>query len=636
MSSEALLSAGVSSVSKSDAKLILVSALSHLIAFIFGCISVVVVLLLFCLVFINLLSANYKVSKPLSNHNHVPNLSNHNHVPKRKNSSKNKLCSKSSANSPDTDWLNALLSHAFTTLNSDASLKNSLLKKIQQESANIDPPQLPPIAQSSRFMPFVPVIGDIQIQDIDLGNAPPILSSLRLEPSVGSCKDLLISADITYTGGSSVQAATVATISVPAMQSYFGPLQIPLVVSICVNRISARILLKFDKSNRMFFGIYQDPPMQLELSVQPIIADKRLKLQLINQLIERRVIHALNSVCILPNMDDWSFWKGDSNFMPDISSLEQVTGNFMDDASFYPEVFEPLYPGFDVPEAFHVFNNEKLSIDTNEKPASVNDLDVMASVLRSTVEYERKASADTIAQARRIRERILKGYDSDEDLSDGDKTQNSIISDEFSHFASSLEDDLVPLQKSLVPEIPIAQQSTPKKTLRHKISEQMISTLVSSTHSLVTAPTTVAFAKKTASVAANALEYFGVIETMDLETASKQRALVENLIKSVSSSKNNTPADTPIQSMSRKSSISSLKSGVSPRSSTHSLNGDRSRSSSFTDPPRNVKRTSMMDLTGVEITLPAMVDFERKDIHSSLLEIKKRRSYPVNQEFEKY
>ncbi|KAJ1547624.1 hypothetical protein HK096_001875 [Nowakowskiella sp. JEL0078] len=594
----------LAAVSKSDARLVVVNALSHFIAFVFGCISAVIFLLLFCIELINILSVNRYVFEPVSNQKHIPSRESS----KINVSSKSKLYSKSSANSQDSDWLNKLLSHTFTTFCADSSLKDSLLKKLQHESSNIDPPQNSPTAQTSRFLPIVPVLGDLQIHDINLGNTPPVLSNLRLESSTGSSKDLQISADIMYHGGSSVLAASMVTISVPFMQSYFGPLQIPLAISVHINRISARILLKFDKSNRMFFGIYQDPPIQLELSVHPIIADKILKLQLINQLIERRVIHVLNSVCVLPNMDDWSFWKGDHIFN-EIYSLGLYRNNF---ASFYSEMLEPSYPSLDLPDVIEESIFDKLHIETTEKPELANELDVMASVSLNTVECQRKASADTIAQSRHIRERILKGYDSDEDTSNIYQPRNNVIYDEF--YTNNLRDETAPLENLIAADIPvISQPPSPNKSLRHKISEQMISSLISSTHSLVTAPATVTIAKKAVSVATCALEYFGVLETMDSETAYKQKIMVENLIKSESSSKNTTPAVTPIQSMSRKSSISSLKSGISLKSSNYSLKSEYTRSSSFTGPSRFVKRRSAVDLTCVDITLPAKIEPERKD-----------------------
>ena len=85
--------------------------------------------------------------------------------------------------------------------------------------------------------------------------------------------------DIDYTGGVSVEAATNATISVPAWDAYMKPLTVPIVVSIKMNRFSARVLLKikpFWESNRLWFGFYHKPEMKLELQVIPVAFEAKL------------------------------------------------------------------------------------------------------------------------------------------------------------------------------------------------------------------------------------------------------------------------------------------------------------------------------------------------------------------------
>jgi hypothetical protein len=108
-----------------------------------------------------------------------------------------------------------------------------------------------------------------------------------------------------------IEAATVATISVTAWEPYLKPLEIPLVVAIKIKRFSARVLIKiksFWETSRVWVGFYRDPEMKLEVEVEPIISNKLIKLQLVDQIIQNRIKEALEEFVVLPNMDDISFW----------------------------------------------------------------------------------------------------------------------------------------------------------------------------------------------------------------------------------------------------------------------------------------------------------------------------------------
>ncbi|KAI8800762.1 hypothetical protein BJ742DRAFT_780047 [Cladochytrium replicatum] len=231
-----------------------------------------------------------------------------------------------------TAWLNALVGRAFVAIHSNPRIKEWLLAKLSRRTKHGvpavssfkdgvssakgwfsrlgSPIALDPKQQQQQQQQFG-FLGDIVIQDIDVGDSIPLLSNPKLlDLSVDG--DMRIEMDIEYTGGARVQAATLATISVPSLDRYgVKPLQVPLVVAIRVKRFAARVLLKvkpYWETNRVWVGFYRDPGIQLELDVEPIISNKLIKLHLVNQVIERRVIDALEEFVMLPNMDDWSFW----------------------------------------------------------------------------------------------------------------------------------------------------------------------------------------------------------------------------------------------------------------------------------------------------------------------------------------
>ncbi|KAI8914333.1 putative integral membrane protein conserved region-domain-containing protein, partial [Gorgonomyces haynaldii] len=193
-------------------------------------------------------------------------------------------------------WLNALVGRLFVAVHTSIYVKEWLTARLSVRS--------PEREEEGSFL------GDIVIQDLDPGDSIPVISNPKLL-SISVNGDLMVELDIDYTGGFRVEAATVANLSVPAWDAYMKPITVPIVVAIKINHFAARVLLKikpFWESNRVWFGFYHKPELKLELQVEPIISNKLIKLQLVNQVIERRIKEALEEYVMLPNMDNFSFW----------------------------------------------------------------------------------------------------------------------------------------------------------------------------------------------------------------------------------------------------------------------------------------------------------------------------------------
>ena len=150
------------------------------------------------------------------------------------------------------------------------------------------------------FLDEPSLLGDIAIQDIDVGNSLPVLSNPKLI-NIEVDGDMLIEMDIHYDGGVRLVLATEATVSIPAWDSYMKPITVPIVVAVKINRFSARILFKikpFRETNRIWFGFFRKPELKLELEVEPIISNKLIKIQMVNQVIERRIKDSLEAYVI--------------------------------------------------------------------------------------------------------------------------------------------------------------------------------------------------------------------------------------------------------------------------------------------------------------------------------------------------
>ena len=202
-----------------------------------------------------------------------------------------------SDNPSSPTWLNALLGRAFLGIHSNPKIKEWIMETISRRMAHVH-------RTSTSFL------GDIVVKDLDVGNSLPILSNPHLL-SLSEQGDMSIELDLDYTGGISVEAATAASISVSAWTEYMKPIAVPLIVRVSITHFSARMLLKLKplwESNRIWFGFYKQPEVKLELKVEPIISNKLVKLELVNQVIERRIKEALEEFVILPKMDDFVFW----------------------------------------------------------------------------------------------------------------------------------------------------------------------------------------------------------------------------------------------------------------------------------------------------------------------------------------
>lgn len=208
----------------------------------------------------------------------------------------NTACKEDSQDWQATAWLNAIVGRIFVAIHTNDLVKSWITTRLSRGSRERDENSL---------------LGDIVISNLSVGNSLPVISNPKLV-SISIDGDMMIEMDIDYTGGVRVEAATEATLSVPAWDAYMKPITVPIVVAVKINRFAARLLLKikpFWESNRVWFGFYHKPELKLELQVEPIISNKLIKIQLVNQVIERRIKHALEEYVMLPNMDNFSFWE---------------------------------------------------------------------------------------------------------------------------------------------------------------------------------------------------------------------------------------------------------------------------------------------------------------------------------------
>ncbi|KAI9353685.1 hypothetical protein BDR26DRAFT_11216 [Obelidium mucronatum] len=205
---------------------------------------------------------------------------------------------------PASAWINALLGRIFVGFRSNPRIKRYLIQKFSRHSRTTKNTTTTTAATKESSDNF---LSDIIVQDINIGDSIPVLSNPRLVNFGISEGDLIVDLDLNYTGGIQISAATLATISVSKLN--LAPFTIPLTVTIKISHIRATIRLKikpFHETSRVWVGIH--PDFDIGIQVDPVISNRLLKLDLVNQVIENRVKNALQEFLVLPNMDDFGFW----------------------------------------------------------------------------------------------------------------------------------------------------------------------------------------------------------------------------------------------------------------------------------------------------------------------------------------
>jgi hypothetical protein len=191
-------------------------------------------------------------------------------------------------NSDPMSWLNVLLGRAFLALTSNKYFKTKLLERMNQKY-NIEH--------------STSILGDIAIEDIDMGSSLPIFSNPRVD--IDKMGNTVIDVSLNYTGGALLKAKSTIKVQI----ALWGTLSVPIVISITINRLDARlrfVIKSLHESNRIWLGIHRDPIINVEIGTE--LSSKHFQTGLINKIVENRIHLALEQYIILPRMDDFCFF----------------------------------------------------------------------------------------------------------------------------------------------------------------------------------------------------------------------------------------------------------------------------------------------------------------------------------------
>ncbi|CEP19682.1 hypothetical protein [Parasitella parasitica] len=188
----------------------------------------------------------------------------------------------------EVQWLNAILGRLFLSVYKMDNMRGYLQEKISKKAKKIKRPG---------------ILGDIVVQRVDIGDSLPYVTQPKLL-SLTPEGDLEAEAMIHYAGGLRVVTQTEVTWTYSFLMK---PIRLPLVLAVKLKRLSGKFIVKVKPppTNRCWIGFYQEPVMEWE--IQPILADKQIRLSMITNAIQSKICEFVKENIVLPNMDDFSF-----------------------------------------------------------------------------------------------------------------------------------------------------------------------------------------------------------------------------------------------------------------------------------------------------------------------------------------
>ncbi|KAF2838981.1 hypothetical protein M501DRAFT_934282, partial [Patellaria atrata CBS 101060] len=185
-------------------------------------------------------------------------------------------------------WLNGLIGRIFLAVYKTSQVENYIRMKITKKIARVPKPAF---------------LSDVSIQKIDMGHSPPYITNPKLK-ELAVDGELILEADVKYTGEFSLEIAAVARIE---LGSRFKPREVSLVLALILRKLEGHVLLRIKPppSNRLWVSFETSPKM--ELAIEPIVSSRQLTYGFILRAIESRIREVIQETLVLPNWDDVPF-----------------------------------------------------------------------------------------------------------------------------------------------------------------------------------------------------------------------------------------------------------------------------------------------------------------------------------------
>ncbi|KAI8598009.1 putative integral membrane protein conserved region-domain-containing protein, partial [Dissophora ornata] len=187
-----------------------------------------------------------------------------------------------------TRWFNSFLGRIFLGVYKTKKIQDVFIQKITRKTLKLKRPSF---------------LGEIKVKSFNVGHSIPYITRTKLH-ELALNGELTAEFHLAYRGGIRVEIEVDVGLGLSSLK----PVKVTIVLAVLVKAISGMMTLKIKAppTNRFWIG-FQEPP-EMDIVIEPIVADKAIKLNMVLSAIESKIREAMQEAIVLPNMDDYPFF----------------------------------------------------------------------------------------------------------------------------------------------------------------------------------------------------------------------------------------------------------------------------------------------------------------------------------------
>ncbi|KAG0255950.1 hypothetical protein BG011_004845 [Mortierella polycephala] len=187
-----------------------------------------------------------------------------------------------------TRWFNSFLGRIFLGVYKTKKIQEIFIQKITRKTLKLKRPSF---------------LGEIKVRSFEVGHSIPYITRTRLH-ELALNGELTSEFHLSYRGGVRVEIEVDVGVGLATLK----PVKVTIVLAVLVKSISGMMTLKIKRppTNRFWIG-FQEPPL-MDIVIEPVVADKAIKLSMVLSAIEAKIREAMIEAIVLPNMDDYPFF----------------------------------------------------------------------------------------------------------------------------------------------------------------------------------------------------------------------------------------------------------------------------------------------------------------------------------------
>ncbi|KAF9903190.1 hypothetical protein EC991_004098 [Linnemannia zychae] len=188
-----------------------------------------------------------------------------------------------------TRWFNSFLGRIFLGVYKTKKIEEIFIQKITRKTVKLKRPSF---------------LGEIKVRSFQVGHSIPYITRTKLH-DLALNGELSSEFHLSYRGGVRVEIEVDVGLGLATLK----PVKVTIVLAVLVKSISGMMTLKIKAppTNRFWIG-FQEPP-EMDIVIEPIVADKAIKLNMVLTAIESKIREAMVEAIVLPNMDDTPFFN---------------------------------------------------------------------------------------------------------------------------------------------------------------------------------------------------------------------------------------------------------------------------------------------------------------------------------------